>query len=82
MNQAIQIVDGFEYDQQYQGLKILAMNSGALVNCYISEVSFDEAEGFYALHQFDVEEHLISLIEQESFNHNGDIVISKSELLK
>ncbi|GAB2697794.1 hypothetical protein Q4574_19990 [Aliiglaciecola sp. 3_MG-2023] len=81
MNQAIQIIDGFEYDLQYEGLKILAINSGALINCYITEVNQDEAEGFYALHQFDAEEHLSSLIEQERFNHNGDIVLSKSELL-
>ncbi len=81
MNQAIQIVDGFEYDERYNGLKIIAINNGALVNCYITEVTQQEAEAFYALHQFDFEEHISLLIEQEEFNQNGDIAFSKSELL-
>lgn len=80
MNQAIQILDGFDYDSQHQALKVVAIYSGALINCWIIDVLQDEAAEFYQLHQFEIEEQLASLISQEKWNTKGEIVLTKVDL--
>ena len=80
MNQSIQILDGFEYVPEHSALKLQAMVSGLLTDCYITGVERAEADAYYASVQFDLEEYLIECIEDEKWNEKGEVWISASDV--
>lgn len=80
MNQAIQILDGAEYVADKQALKIQAIALGQLIACYISGDTQLELEKLYIEHQFEIEEQLESLIEDECFDADGDIHLNCQDI--
>lgn len=75
MNQAIQILDGAAYMCETQNLKIEAFYHGQLITCFISGGDEKALRRLYANHQFDIEEQLEALIQEERFDANGAIQI-------
>lgn len=80
MNQQIQVIDGFEYDHGKSALKVQCIAFGALIDCYIVEVEFSASHQFYQNNQFDIEEKIINLVENEDFNTQGNVEIHASNL--
>lgn len=80
LNQSIQILDGFEYDDVRGELKVLAIAGGQMLDCYIRDVSSGDAKDFYTKFHFDIEESLIELIESEKWNENGEVELSAREM--
>ncbi|KXI30004.1 DUF1488 family protein [Paraglaciecola hydrolytica] len=73
MNQAIQILDGAVYKEDKQSLEIQALNSGQLIYCYINGADTKTLLSLYANHQFNIEELLETLIENEQMDNEGQI---------
>lgn len=80
MNQAIQILDGAVYFSERQALKIQAIAHGQLIACYISGAGQQQLLKLYAERQFDIEELLETLIDEESFDANGDIHLNYEQI--
>ena len=76
MNQAIQILDGTTYIAQYKSLQIEAIYQGQLLLCFLSGADKQTLLDFYASHQFDIEECLEAIIEQENFDDNGAVQLT------
>ena len=80
MNQTVQILDGFSYNQEKLAMEIKAFDGGQLIPCYVADVDEKHAAMFYEHHQFDIEESLVDLIEDEQWNENGEVWISAVDL--
>ena len=80
MNQAIQILDGAVYLADRHALQIQAIVHGQLIACYISGAGQQQLLELYAERQFDIEELLEALIEDECFDADGDIHLSVQQL--
>lgn len=80
LNQHIQVIDGFDYIEEKSALKIQSIAGGALINCYVMGINCVDSEKVYQALQFDIEEKIIELIENEDFNSQGEIEISVSQL--
>ena len=78
INQQIQILDGYEYNCDVQGIKIVAMCSGLLIDCVITGISQNNALAYYQQNQFDIEEYLIEQIENEAWDESGAIKVAHS----
>ena len=79
MNQSIQIQDGFEATNNDE-IIVTALHMGSFIRCVIHSFQGKDAEAFYQQHQFDIEETLTELIEQERFEANGDIRLNASDI--
>lgn len=79
MNQLIQIQDGFQYIAADNQLQITAHYGPQQINCYICDVCVG-AERFYQQFQFDIEEALTDLLEQQAWNDNGEVFLSASDI--
>ncbi|PSW11731.1 DUF1488 domain-containing protein [Photobacterium sanctipauli] len=87
MNQDILFPDIQSWDQKQQAVSFPAQQAGALITCWVSldwlqqraslqlENESDILATFSA-HRFDLEELAEALIEDESFNDDGEIVIN------
>ena len=78
MNQAIQILDGFEYLKDRNSVHIKAIAHGQIIDCFIEGLSEQHAVSFYETFQFDLEEQLTTYIEEEKYNEKGEVVLSAS----
>lgn len=81
MNQSIQILDGAVYELVTNSLKIEAISAGQIVQCYISGADKETLLSLYANQQFDIEELLERLIEDECFDANGNIHLNSAQLV-
>jgi hypothetical protein len=81
MNQAIQILDGATYISQLESLKIEGLYQGQLITCYLAGGDEKKLLTFYSDHQFDIEERLESLIEQQSFDEDGSIKLNVDQII-
>ena len=79
MNQSIQIQDGFEMTDNNE-IIITALHLGSYIRCIVHSYTGKDAEAFYKQYQFDIEETLTELIEQERFEANGDIRLNASDI--
>ena len=79
MNQSIQIQDGFETTDNDE-IIITALHMGNFIRCVIHSFEGNDAETFYEQYQFDIEEALFELIEQERFEANGDIRLNANDV--
>ena len=75
MNQQIQVQDGFELHSNQRDLIIKAYDGGMQITCVIEDIESDPQE-FYLQAQFDLEEKLIELIENEQYDPRGVIHLS------
>ena len=80
MNQSIQILDGAVYIANRHALQIQAIAHGQLIACYMSGADQQGLLELYAERQFDIEELLEALIEDECFDADGDIHLSVQQL--
>jgi hypothetical protein len=80
VNQAIQILDGASYIAQTQSLRIEALYQGQLIPCFLTGADEQTLLAFYASHQFDIEEHLEAIIEEENFDGNGAVQLTMSQV--
>ncbi|WJG09484.1 hypothetical protein [Aliiglaciecola sp. LCG003] len=81
MNQTVQVLDGYIYDVDKQAMKLLVMNGGQLIDCYILPIKSSIAEDLYIRHQFDIEELIAEQVSSEQWNESGDIIISPDAIL-
>ncbi|MEP7705809.1 DUF1488 family protein [Paraglaciecola sp. 25GB23A] len=81
MNQAIQILDGATYVARLECLKIEGFYQGQLITCYIAGGDEKTLLAFYSDHQFDIEERLESLIEQQTFDEDGSIKLNVEQII-
>tara|TARA_R110000868_G_scaffold245646_2_gene502260 strand:+ start:1956 stop:2201 length:246 start_codon:yes stop_codon:yes gene_type:complete len=81
VNQSIQILDGAVYAVDKKSLKIEAIFSGQLINCYINGADEETLLSIYASQQFDIEELLEKLIDDECFDSSGDIHLNAEQLI-
>ena len=80
MNQSVQILDGFSYNKENLAMEIKAFDCGQLVPCFIGDIDEKSADMFYQHHQFDIEESLVDLIEDEQWNENGEVWLSAVDI--
>ncbi|MGF1701834.1 DUF1488 domain-containing protein [Photobacterium makurazakiensis] len=86
MNQNILFADLQMWDQKKQAVNFPAQQAGALITCWVSlgwlqqqssAVLTNEIDilAAFTANRFDLEELAEALIEDETFNENGDVVI-------
>ncbi|MCV2886576.1 DUF1488 domain-containing protein [Aestuariibacter sp. AA17] len=80
MNQSIQIIDGFEYSDRREAIKMTAMNSGQLIHCYITGLQKQDVFAFYKEYQFDIEEILAERISEEMWDDSGEVWIDAEDI--
>ena len=80
MNQSIQVLDGFTYIDAQQAMRMEAMSAGQLITCYISDIEKAASSAFYDSNQFDIEEALVDLIEDQGWNEQGEVWISALDI--
>ncbi|WP_339768413.1 hypothetical protein [uncultured Paraglaciecola sp.] len=74
MNQAVQVQDGYSQDGETMILQIIV--SGLMMQCHINNLVVDDMALFYQHYQFDIEEHINDLVENEDWDVNGIIHIN------
>ena len=57
------------------------MCSGQLIDCFITGVSQNDAQTYYQQNQFDIEEYLIELIENETWDEEGAIRVAHTSFI-
>ena len=86
MNQDILFADIQQWDREKQAVNFPAQQAGALINCWVSQAwlqqrteqpLLSEADilAVFSANRFDLEELAEEMIEEEEFNHCGDIEI-------
>lgn len=86
MNQSILFPDMQAWDDEQQAIVFPAQQSGALIECLISQVELERLSGqsiansqqaleVFAQYRFDLEELAEALIEEEEFNPQGKIEV-------
>jgi hypothetical protein len=81
VNQAIQILDGAVYVEHNQSLKLEALCHGQLITCYINGADKKTLLNLYTSHQFDIEELLESLIEDDEMDDEGKMYLHIDKFL-
>lgn len=87
MNQDILFADIQQWDSEKQAVNFPAQQAGALITCRVSLawlqqrteqslVSEADILATFSANRFDLEELAEEMIEDEEFNHDGDIEIS------
>ena len=74
MNQAVQVQEGYSQDDEMMILQIIV--SGLMMQCHINNLVVDDMALFYQHYQFDIEEHINDLVENEDWDVNGIIHIN------
>tara|TARA_R110000744_G_scaffold253826_1_gene369527 strand:- start:759 stop:1001 length:243 start_codon:yes stop_codon:yes gene_type:complete len=74
VNQAVQVQDGYSQDGETMILQIIV--SGLMMQCHINNLVVDDMALFYQHYQFDIEEHINDLVENEDWDVNGIIHIN------
>ncbi|CCN73824.1 DUF1488 domain-containing protein [Vibrio nigripulchritudo] len=88
MNQSILFPDMQTWDEENQVIRFPAQQSGMLIECLVSlemiqEISKEEikeeqqALSLFSQYRFEIEELAESLIEDEDYDSNGNIVVSR-----
>lgn len=80
MNQSVQVLDGFTYQTSQNVLVLEAIAAGQLIRCFVEDISVVDIDSFYSEHQFDLEEKIIDLIDEEDWNEKGEVWFSANEL--
>lgn len=80
MNQSIQVLDGFTYQTAQNVMVLEAISAGQLIKCFIKDISVGDIDLFYSEHQFDLEEKIIDLIDEEDWNEKGEVWFSAIEI--
>ncbi|EGU34174.1 hypothetical protein VII00023_06607 [Vibrio ichthyoenteri ATCC 700023] len=86
MNQSILFPDMQTWDDEQQAIVFPAQQSGALIECLISQAELERLSGqsiatsqqaleIFAQYRFDLEELAEALIEEEEFNPQGQIEV-------
>ncbi|WP_166422438.1 hypothetical protein [Paraglaciecola sp. 20A4] len=73
MNQAVQVQEGYSQDGETMILQIIV--SGLMMQCHINNLVVDDMALFYQHYQFDIEELINDLVENEDWDANGIIHI-------
>lgn len=79
MNQAVQVLDGYQILRDRRSLLINALVNGAMINCIVTDINPDNADEFYNTKQFDLEELLTVYIEEEKYNSRGEVECSANQ---
>lgn len=82
MNQSVLFSDGFTYEVDKQAIVLDAQVSGQLIKCFITGIDFSGAPKVYDAFQFDFEEYLTELIEEQGIGLNGSLTVSFSMIGK
>lgn len=80
MNQSVQVLDGFTYQTSQNVLVLEAIAAGQLIRSFVEDISVVDIDSFYSEHQFDLEEKIIDLIDEEDWNEKGEVWFSANEL--
>lgn len=80
MNQMIQILDGYQYMSETMSMRLVAINGGQPVPCFIKDIDISAAQAFYQEYQFDIEEALVDVIEDEGWNDKGEVWLSALDI--
>ncbi|WP_158768193.1 hypothetical protein [Paraglaciecola sp. L1A13] len=74
MNQAVQVQEGYSQDDEMMILQVIV--SGLMMQCHINNLVVDDMALFYQNYQFDIEDHINDLVENEDWDVNGIIHIN------
>tara|TARA_R110000744_G_scaffold305604_3_gene413944 strand:+ start:14644 stop:14886 length:243 start_codon:yes stop_codon:yes gene_type:complete len=78
VNQAVQIQDGFEILDDIMVIKLIV--SGLIMHCHVRGIAIGDMDEFYQANQFDLEEIISELVENEQWDENGVIHINAKSM--
>ncbi len=80
MNQMIQVQDGFEVIEGKNGIQLSCYVGAELVAIHVFNIT-GEPKSFYLTHQFDIEEAITDLIENQAWNGVSPLELDAKSLL-
>jgi hypothetical protein len=82
MNQAFQVLDGCIYVDEKKALKVDVMANGQILACYISGSDKETLTTLYSSKQFEIEEIIEMVLEQDKENVDGEIWLTAEDVSK
>jgi hypothetical protein len=80
MNQTIQVLDGCTYIDVKNAIKVDIMAAGQMLACYINGSDEESLTKLYNSKQFEIEEIIEFVFEQDKLNLDGEIWLTANEV--